>query len=466
MKFFTLYFLLFFLTNHVLAQSEVPCNCKVLNTAEKKYFANEEQASLLLNKYIDELWAYSKIRKIDDPFIIREAGCRSPTSIICETMLANGRRQNVRLVLYNNLFLNTLTQNDKEITLVDKHVLLHELGHHVLGHHKKTNSLDALNTLYEAETPDPKLWNKYGADNPMAQELEADIYAVWAMSKLESGFTVSRLIAQLNSDAIKKLDDMTKVAKHSDHPLFTDRIEVMKKFETELKRMRSKTVGKNYFSDIAGTAYLALWPESYVYDVSLSTGLTLAGQPDFSVAGVKTDAFLYPLNKLTNYHIGLSISRFRWDKPWQTEMDVQWSQHKYGTTMNTNEGDKLIETLQVKYLTFTPKMTWSSIGASQRSLLRSMRVGFIASVGINARFPVGKTGYTNFIATAAAPKVLFSVGPKVSVGLAIMKKSFLPRGFKVLFSYDPQWIRLDASPKPGAVSHNVACTLQYSIFRK
>lgn len=444
----------------------IPCNCDVLNSPQKNYFATEKQASDLLNQYVDALWSYSKIKKITDPFYIKEANCASPTSMVCETVLTNGRHQNIRLILYNNLFLNSLTSKERQITLVDKHILLHELGHHVLGHHKKTSASLVLRDLYDQQTVDPKLWNKYGIDNPMAQELEADIYAVWALSNLEPNFSVDKLIEQLNGEMLKNLDDLSRKEKHSDHPLFKDRIETMKKFEAELKRKHQHGITKSYFSDIASSAYLALWPESYVYDLSISAGSSLGSKTDFSADGQKAGAFLYPISEFENYHIGLTASRFLWDKPIQTELDIQYSRHKYGTTAPSADGDLLVEKFEVHYLSFCPRLTWSSISASRRSELRSLRIGVFSSIGINLNVPLGGINYSNFIATTAGPSLLFSAAPKLMIGASVLKKSFLPRGFKLSVSYEPQWIRLKTSPKPHAVAHNIECTLHYTILRK
>ena len=470
MKFYIPCLILFFFITAVQAQKKIEsCDCTVLNSPEKPYFSDEKQADSLFQEYISALWKYSKLRRVEDQFMIKEAGaCTSPVSMVCETVLKGTQRKNVRLVLYNDYFLKRLNAHHSQITLADKHVLLHELGHHVLGHHNNARSIEALNIPLDKVVADPKLWNKYGADNPVAMEFEADIYAVWALSKLEKGFTVNKLIREFNGKMMADLNKRPDLAKHStsNHPLFKDRIETMRKFETEMLRKQGKIVARNYFADIASSAYLALWPESYVYDVSISAGTTLTGKPDFSADGEKADAFLYPLKEFKNFHIGLSVSRFRWDKPLQTELDIQYSQHQYGTTIGTTDGKKLAETLRLNYLTFCPKLTWNSIGASNHSMLRSLRFGLFSSIGINARLPIGKVDYTNFIASAPAPESSFSVGPKVSVGAAVLRKSFLPRGFKVLFSYDPQWIRLKATPKPKAISHNLELTLQYSIIRK
>jgi hypothetical protein len=479
MKFLILFCLFLLSADSLLAQSEMgPCDCRILERERMEYMS-EMKANQLLQSYISQLAPLSKIKKTNDRFYIRVAFCPGPVSQICEMRLPDGTKESARLILYNNAFLERLNAQKKETTLVDKHVLLHELGHHVLGHHKNAKTIEILRIPYENDKADPKRWKSYGSSNPMAQELEADIYAVWALSKLEKGFSVDALINGFNQQMLTNLDKEAiakrkagkkptaedgTAEKYLDHPLFRQRMQTMKRYAAELNKPTG-AVPKRYFSDLASTAYLALWPESYVYDISLTAGVSLAGKTDFKAGDEKTDAFLYPLEKFENYHFGLSIDRFRWDKPWQTGADLQWSRHQYGTTVATNDGSRLTETLKVSYLTFTPKILWNSIGASKQQSLHALRVGFIAGLGINARLPVGKLSYVNYVSNAAAPELLFSVGPKVIVGASIMRKSFMARGFKVLFSYDPQWIRMKAGSDAHALSHNLECTLQYSVKR-
>ncbi|SEI49762.1 hypothetical protein SAMN05216327_10240 [Dyadobacter sp. SG02] len=463
LKSLLLYALIF--TNYPLyAQNKerLPCNCDALLEPQKRYFENEAQADSLMRAYVKQLWAFSRIKKIDDPFIIREAFCESPLSEICPDVLPDGSKRSIRLILYNDRFLKGLNTKKQGVTLVDKHVLLHEIGHHVLGHHKNARSIEALQIPYRRAKPDPKLWRKYGVNNPMAQEFEADIYAVWALSKLEPSFRLDDFIAQLNKAMINNLDAF---AKHSDHPLFKDRIETMRKYQAQLAGSAGKKVPQRYFADIASTAYLALWPESYIYDLSLNAGVSLAGKTSFSTGGEEVEGFLYPVSEFKNYHIGFSIDRFRWDKPLQTGLDVQWSSHQYGTKAATADGFRLVEQLRVNYITFCPKITWNSIGGSKQQSLHSLRVGFLAGVGLNARIPLGDVRYVNHISGVATPKLLFSAGPKVTVGAAVTRKSFVGRGVKILFSYDPQWIRLQTDSDIRAFSHNLECTLQYTLKR-
>ncbi|CAG5009240.1 hypothetical protein DYBT9275_04452 [Dyadobacter sp. CECT 9275] len=428
----------------------------------------EKQATELLNTYIDQLWKYSKIRKIRDPFVVKEALCPYALTDICLTKLPDGTAENVRLILYSKEFLEDLNKAGQTASYVDRHVLLHELGHHVLGHHKNSKSMEALLSIYKQSAPDPKEWRKYGAANPMAQELEADIYAVWALSKLEKGFTVQQLVSQFNTQILNQKDKEAIAANHSDHPLFRDRIETMRKFEAQMLRAQSKVVPRKYFSDIASSAYLDLWPDAPVIDIALNAGIALGGITDFSYDGEKTDGFLYPpktLKSISNYHAGLSITRFRWDRHWQRHVDIQWSRHKYGTTVQGGSEEQLIEKFQVDYLTVAPRMTWNSATGGKKGSFQALRVGLIAGFGFNFRIPAGKISYTNYISDVPTPKSRFTLGPKAVVGVSLLKKTFLPKGANILFSYDPQWIRLDTPVKTCVISHNLECTLQYSIFR-
>lgn len=471
----TLFLLTLFFFRHSFAQTGskpnnalLPCNCNAIENIQLGLLPDEIEARQLLGAYMLKLTSFTKI-KLDEPIIVKMAACGSPQATICPTQLPNGAIRNVRLILYNNKLLERLNkEKKKDYTLVDKQILLHELGHQVLGHIKDSKSVEALNSLFSKDISKEQLraLAKYGSSNPLAQELEADIFSIWALSKIEPAFDISQLIKQFDPEEIKKLDIELSNAAHSDHPLFSDRIKTMENFQEQMRRRTPTYPPRKYFADIASTAYLELWPDRPVYELYLSGGMIVGGFPMFKVEKEKVNAFLYAFDKYPNFQIGLSFNRFRWNKPLQTSLEINWSRQQYGTILTTNDGNKLAEKLQFNYLTLCPQVGWNSTGVAHQKSLRSLRVGFIANIGINMFVPMGKPAYTNYIASTHTPTIGFSALPKLSVGLALLKKSFLPRGFKWLLSYEPQWIRLAVTPKPTAISHNFTTTFQYAIVRR
>lgn len=451
----------------------LPCDCESYNKGGRRYIPDAKTAQKLINGYLEAIAKNSKIRTSSDPIYVLEANCGSPTAALCVG--------DIRLILFNKYFFELINANDEHtITLVDKHILAHELGHHVLGHFKKVGALSEVEKIYEKEKG--YLKKKFVTNNnPMAQEIEADLFALWVLYKLEKGFQAEMLIAQIDTMRMEEFDKRFMKEKgnigsakntgeekksYSTHPFFSDRIKIMRQYQNTVKNLQT-TAGIRSFANLGNSAFIDLWPSRAYWDISLSAGVVLDGIPDFSADGQKVDAFMYALNKRASFFTGLSLTRFRWDKPWQTTLDVHWSRQHYGTTFLTNDGRKLAEELHPDYLTFSPQIGWNSAGASRRGSLDASKRSFLVNVGANFFVPTGTLSYTNYIAASApTPKLRFSAMPKVSIGIAFTKKTFLPRNLKWLVSYEPQWIRLEVTPKPTAISHNFTTTLQYAILRR
>ncbi|WP_298361292.1 hypothetical protein [Runella sp.] len=447
----------------------LPCNCE---SYTRRYVEDAKTAQSLINDYLKAIAKNSKIRTSSDPIYVLEANCGSPMAALCPG--------DIRLILFNKYFFELINAKDVHtVTLVDKHVLAHELGHHVLGHFKRIGSLSEVEKIYQKEKG--YLKKKFITNNnPMAQEIEADLFALWLLYKLEKGFQAEMLIAQIDTMKMEELDKRfmkqkentnsvknTKEEKsYSTHPFFSDRIKIMRQYQNTIKNLQT-TTGVRGFNNLGNSAFMDLWPSRAYWDISLSAGVVLGGIPDFSADGQKVAAFMYALNQKTSFHTGLSLTRFRWDKPWQTTLDVHWSKQHYGTTFLINDSPKLAEELHLDYLTLSPQIGWNSAVASRRGSLSASKRGLLVNVGANFFFPIGALSYTNYIATSApVPKLRFSAMPKVSVGVAFTKKTFLPRNLKWLVSYEPQWIRLEVTPRPTAISHNFTTTLQYAILRR
>jgi hypothetical protein len=450
----------------------LPCDCDGYTKGGRRYIPDAKTAQNLINGYLQAIAKHSKIRTSSDPIYVLEANCDSPMAALCPG--------DIRLILFNKYFFELINAKDEHtVTLVDKHVMAHELGHHVLGHFKKIGSLNEVEKIYEKDKG--YLKKKFITNNnPMAQEIEADLFALWLLYKLEKGFQADMLINQIDTMRMETFDKrfmkqrtVTTTAKnakeeeksYSTHPFFSDRIKIMRQYQNTVKKLQTTTKTRS-FADLGNSAFMDLWPSRAYWDLSLSGGVVLGGIPDFSADGQKVDAFMYAFNKKTSFFTGLSLTHFRWDKPWQTTLDIHWSRQHYGTAFLINDGRKLAEELHLDYLTFSPQIGWNSDGASRRGSLSVSKRGFLVNVGANFFFPTGLS-YTNYIvASAPTPKLRFSAMPKVSIGLAFTKKTFMPRNLKWLISYEPQRLRLDVTPKPTAISHNFTTTLQYAIVRR
>lgn len=451
----------------------LPCDCDGYAKGGRRYIPDAKTAQNLINGYLQAIAKNSKIRTSSDPIYVLEANCDSPMAALCPG--------DIRLILFNKYFFELINAKDEHtVTLVDKHVLAHELGHHVLGHFKKIGSLNEVEKIYEKDKG--YLKKKFITNNnPMAQEIEADLFALWLLYKLEKGFQADMLINQIDTMRMeafdkrfmkqRKVTTTVKNAKeeeksYSTHPFFSDRIKTMRQYQNIVKNLKT-TVSARGFTNLGNSAFMDLWPSRAYWDLSLSAGVVLGGIPDFSADGQKVEAFMYAFNKKTSFFTGLSLTRFRWDKPWQTTLDIHWSRQHYGTTFLTNKGSKLAEELYLDYLTFSPQIGWNSAGGSRSGSLVASKRGLLLNLGANFFVPSKTLSYTNYIvASAPVPRLRFSVMPKVSIGLAFTKKTFMPRNLKWLVSYEPQWIRLDVTPKPTVISHNFTTTLQYAIVRR
>ena len=52
------------------------------------------------------------------------------------------------------------------------------------------------------------------------------------------------------------------------------------------------------------------------------------------------------------------------------------------------------------------------------------------------------------------------------MGVELLKKTFLPRGYKLALHYEPQRIRLRANPQPRMLAHTVDATVSYTFLRR
>ncbi|AYQ34684.1 hypothetical protein [Runella sp. SP2] len=451
-----------------------PCDCRALDWNKKRrYIESGEAAEKQIKFFLEQVANHSSLRLPESPIQVREAVCESPMAMLCEG--------DNRLILFNDYFINLINQNDKiPMTLVDKHILAHELGHHVLGHFKRLGPLSKIEQLYEREHEYIRRHFNLSSSNPMAQEIEADLFALWLLSKAEKNFDVKKLIAQMDTlrlwqeDEKRRADTVTKkedknTAKqlgksYGTHPFFKDRIALMRKYQ-ELVRKLPATVASRGFAEISNSAYFDLWPSRHYLDISVSAGMILAGSPQFSVQGQKVPAFLYQSQERPSFQVGFSASRFRWDKPLFFAADLHWNQQHYGTTIETEDGRKLAEKFQLDYVSFCPQVGWNT-AMNPRERLSSLKMGFVGSIGLNVCVPLRDMTYTNYLISVAAPTLKPSIAPRLSLGFARLRKSIAPRHWKLLFNYEFQCLRLEANPTPRAISHNFSTTLQYTISRR
>ncbi|MFN4144982.1 MAG: hypothetical protein ACK4GN_04095 [Runella sp.] len=464
------FFYLFFLPlATAFAQTQqLPCNCGALgNDTSKKFIVDEKAAQKILNDYTSKLSNLTKIA-IKQNVVIKAAACPYPQIELCPTQLPDGRPSEVGLILYNNKFLEAINAyKDQKNTWVDRHILLHEFGHHALGHLKDGKSIEALNKLFQQSLDEKqrRALARYGSSNPLAQELEADIFAVWVLSKVHPDFDIAQLIGQFDTEELKKRDISLSQASHSEHPLFKDRLQTMQNAYKSIKTNPINYPSRKYFADMASTAYLEIWPDRPVHELSLIAGTILGGMPRFSVQGEAVEAVVAPPLNEWNFQVGVSLSRFRWNRPVFFALDAYWARQQYKTLIDANTQKNVIEDLKFGYAVVGPQVGINTAGLKQEWSLRSLRIGLIASAGLNVFIPAGNPSYTNYLTPTPTPDLLPSVAPRASVGVSVARKSFLARNIKWLISYEPQNLRLTTT-NARAHSHNLTTTLQYALWRR
>lgn len=457
------------------------CRCEDIPTNQSGYLVNEKKAIELVNKLLADVRKYSTI-KFNETILVKETDCPIPSALLCRVGLTGRGVREERYITYNNDYLNRITKEKGVLTWVDWHVLAHEIGHHVLGHLDKSNPYIPLGEVYEKVMQgDKKLSAKYVMDSPQAHEFEADFFALWLLAHTNERFPFKTFITSfdttyihssgadgkvLTTPARKTGRNATPSVASASHPFFGDRLWAMTKFWDKLQTERTTLAKANYFSNAASAAYIELHPERPFWDMSFVAGSTVAGKPMFTVDGQPVDALLYSVSKANNIYAGLNISRFQWHSPWRYEAEVAYSTQRYATLIGSGSSQQLLETLDLRYLTAFPRVTWSPL-SRKRDQFISSRFGFFVSGGPIFRIPLG-LDYQNVATTvpsANLPALQLSVNPRVSVGVELLKKTLRPRGYKLAFGYEYQGVKLKSSPHSKNISHNLDVTVYYNFAR-
>lgn len=444
-----------------------PCDCTILKSGSRGFLPSEKEARKVVINFLNLVRQHSSLN-YNDTIAVKAAGCGPPEARNCITRLPNEQLVDIPLILYNNEFLYGINKNFVSITLVDRHILAHEIGHHVFGHLKNTDGEAVFSDLYGTDAVSKyRIARRYKVSNRQAEEIQADFFGLWLLSLTEKKLDFDAFVSEFNTDYIRKYIE-SAANYSSSHPLFKDRIKAMERFwsQLQIRNLQGKGVSRDYFASAASAAYVELHPERGFWDLSFVAGATMAGKPVFSANGQPIDALLYSVSDTFNLYAGLNLSRFQWNSPWRYEAEVAYSTQKYGTIISAGSSKRLLETLELRYLTVFPKVTWSPIGVKNTKFV-SNRFSFFVSVGPILRVPL-KIKYHNYAVTvdpADRPSLQLSVSPRISVGVELLKKTFLPRGYKLALNYELERIRLDTNPRPTLVSHNLDITLQYTLAR-
>lgn len=446
---------------------KLPCDCTILKSGSRGFLPSEKEARKVVINFLNLVRQHSSL-KYNDTIAVKAAGCGPPEARNCITRLPNEQLVDIPLILYNNEFLYGINKNFVSITLVDRHILAHEIGHHVFGHLKNTDGEAVFSDLYGTDAVSKyRIARRYKVSNRHAEEIQADFFGLWLLSLTEKKLDFDAFVLEFNTDYIRKYIE-SAANYSSSHPLFKDRIKAMERFwnQLQIRNLQGKGVSRKYFSSAASAAYIELHPERAFWNLGLTAGLTIAGKPAFTVSGQSVDALLYPLPKAYNLYAGLYVSRFRWNKPWRYEAEVAYTAQTYGTLIGDKDSQRLLETLELRYLTAFPKITWSPLGRSSTKFA-SHRFGFFASAGPILRLPlrIDYQNHATMVAPANQPSLQLSIGPRVSIGVELLKKSFLPRGYKLALNYELEHIRLATNPRPILLAHNLDITFHCPIAR-
>jgi hypothetical protein len=443
------------------------CDCRALTTGVKGYLPSEEAANKAVSELLTLIRRNSSMQYTDS-IVVKAAGCGAPEARSCPTVLTEKKAADVPLILYNKVFMEGVNKKVAFMTRVDRHILAHEISHHVLGHLKNTDGIAVFGGLKGTDAGDTtRIQRRYKVTNIQAEEIQADFFGLWVLSLLDKSLNFEAFVSEFDTDYIRQyLEPDSKYS--ASHPAFKDRISAMRRFwkQLQLRELQQKGISRGYFANSASVAYLELHPERTFWDLGFVAGLTVAGQPQFSVDGVPVDGLLYRVPNAYNLYLGLQITRFRWQSPWQFEAEVAYSTQKYGTLIGDKPSQRLLETLNLYYLTAFPKATWIPFGRRPNQFAAN-RFGVFASAGPMVRIPIGFTyqNYGTTVAPANMPSLQLSVNPRASIGVELLKKSFRPGSYKIALSYELARIQLATTPKPKALSHNVDLTFHYSFSR-
>ena len=443
------------------------CDCRALITRSEglRYIPSEAAANEAVAELLTLIRTNSSLN-YTTAIVVRAAGCDSPKALICPTSLTNKKSDDVPLILYNTVFMEGINKKMALMTRVDRHILAHEISHHVLEHLKNTDS-EAIPRVLQATGDTNRIQRRFKVNNQQATEIQADFFGLWVLSLLDKSLDFESFVSEFDTDYIRRYLEPNH-AYNATHPSFKDRISAMRRFwrQLQLHELQQKGISRGYFANSASISYLELHPERIFWDLGVVAGLTVAGQPKFSVGGVPVDGLLYRAPNAYNLYMGLQLTRFKWQKPWQLEAEVAYSTQKYGTLIGSKPAQRLLETLDIQYVTIFPKATWIPFGRNSNRFA-AHRFGVFVSAGPMFRKPVGFT-YENQGSTVAVenvPKLKPSVNFRASIGVELLRKSFRPGSYKIALSYEYSHIQLATTPKPNALSHNLDVTFHASFAR-
>ncbi|GAB4000509.1 hypothetical protein GCM10028807_53700 [Spirosoma daeguense] len=447
-----------------------PCDCTVLGKGPRKFLPNEEIANKVVADLLKLVHQHSSL-KYTDTIVVKEAGCGPPEARNCPTDLLGKGTADVPLILYNNVFLKGITRKDGPITKIDLHILSHEIGHHVFGHLKNTDGEAVFTELHGTDAISTnRISRRYRVSNRHAEEIQADFFGLWLLSLKEKNLDFDAFAADFNTDYIREFVDPDTVYS-STHPFFRNRIAAMRRFwpQLQIRKLQNTGISRGYFAKSATAAYIDVHPEHWFWDVGLVGGVNLAGKPSFSINSQPIDAMLYTFpNDEDRYgwSAGFSVSRFRWNYPLRYEAEITYSKELYSTTMGAGNTRQRLENFDLRTLAIFPKLTWSPT-SKPTAKFSTNRFGFFFSGGFNIRIPL-HIGYENHALTLlpnTKPSLLLTVNPRASVGIEFLKKTFLPRGYKLALNYEFRTLGLNTNANPTTVSHNVDLTLYYTLSR-
>ncbi len=423
--------------------------------------------------------------RFDEDISVMEADCPSPVALIC-----GSKFRPERVIFFNNVVLKQITLRDSaKATLIDRHVLAHEVGY--LGHLVSPKRVQERDNEIVAEIREASRRvvngqniarkDGYQSRHRKVEEMEADFFGLWLLHETEKQFDFKTFIKNFDVVTIQTFENLgNRYGRVEDtspdtHPPIVQRIVAMEQFWKKLAQPASRrAVARNYFVTAAGAAYIDQQPQSAFWDIAFVAGLTVAGQTAFSTNNDPVDGLLYAAPDAWNTRLDLSVSRFNWVSPWRFEGEVAWSQQRYGTTRTNNGIRNLLETFDVRYINVHPRIMFASLGSRRQRGNTSLGYaspgwfGWSAGVGLNARLPAGLR-YESFVTPGGAAD-RYTLQPsfnlRVSVGAEWLQKTLAARNIRFLVSYKPQRIKIAANPAPDVLLHNIDCTVQYSFLHR
>ncbi|MCF0074997.1 hypothetical protein LZD49_31220 [Dyadobacter sp. CY261] len=423
--------------------------------------------------------------------------------------LSNGlvqkRQEDRRYIFYNTDFMDRVAKRNQSGS--EAFLIAHEIAHHMLGHTyfkytvRDKTALGLTETPYQnndTKEPKPASAKQRNKKKPgvvresprgKVQELEADILALWMVSRIRGLMDTDRLfddlIAAYNESSPTTIDEHNENS--YDHPSFFMRKQMAKGIGSRLRGNLltsvtiDSTVRIGFERDVLSFYdYLIV-----TADEEASRAFSKEERLEWEEANRKRGVYLEVVGgmQVQQQHFrregkpvptttglggsaGLRIGMGKWYRSHHVETDFRLNYHQFGTLTEAGGPVQKVEDFQITQLQIQPRYVFSRLKRKHR--YQSSSSGFLASAGFSGQFPLS-LHYTNANFSSGIPEkpqLTPSVAPVLGLGWG-SSKWFSTRGhFRVWLNYSPQPVRYRerAAQQVRAFQHTFTLDLAYRLW--